>query len=73
MTDYDPNESVEAIITMVDNKGEESMRVHHASIDIIRLTNLIQIFTAGRYDKDRRMVIDIAYSDPEVVDGQTAS
>ena len=59
--EYDPNEKLELIIQMMDDKGEQTMRIRYESIDIVRITNLIQVFTAGRYDKDARMTIDIAY------------
>lgn len=61
------NEPLHIIIKMVNSSGEETMKYEHPQCDILRLTNLIQIFSSGRYDTDVRMTVDIAYPADEGV------
>lgn len=61
---YDINEKCHAIFRVINDKGEETMKYEHPQIDILRLSNLLQIFTAGRYDTDVRMTVDIAFPAP---------
>jgi hypothetical protein len=60
---YDINEKLCVEIKLIDSNGEETMKVCHESIDVLRLSNLVQIFSAGRFNTDVRMVVDISYPD----------